>query len=686
MMPLPIVLTVLILVLGPIFSGVPDESLWSQGLEALILCGVALTLFQRVRRESSHNIDRILDRILILFVALGALSLIVRWAGQHGGPAYLDIMLRASTYFSACAALYYIARCAASSSLRDRSILLASLLAGATIVSGIGVQEYLVHVRIGQPQWRVFSQSTPDFLAGYLVVVAPVTLGLLLSSPRSFAVSMGLGLCLVLELGTILTTGSRFALASLALSLVVFVATALYSRPAGNDMTGKGAAKLIAGSVVGIVALSFLAKPVLIRLAHPDQNSAEFRLWTWRGTLRLIEAHSLFGSGIGTYRDAYPLYALTGFARLAHNSYLQYGADCGIPGLVVLIALLVLPIFVGLYQIKGDKLDTSDSQAWNQRLIHCGLISGVVAGVAQNLIDSDLYVFPCGCALFAVAGLCAGMKNETNKPDGKGGRTVARAKSFFVIALSMAAISMSALSVLNAIGAWHYLRGKVLSASQSTVSDSEMEYRAAMQISPLNGLYRSDFGYQVLYEEENNPAESEKALRKSILLEPNEVSYRRLGDVLAFEGKIDEAKAATNAGLMIAPSSLDLLMNGAKFSSPSERLIWYRKISDLEMTPVGTARALAQTEERFGIADAFLEDASYRSGDYTAAIRYGRRAIGDLQAYFAEGGSASAMRLAMSGGQPDSEKDAALEAILSKAQSQLTVSLTAQNQSGIAAK
>ena len=328
-------------------------------------------------------------------------------------------MLRGWSVLAADFALFALARRVAGQRALLYGLALAAI-AGSAIIADLGVQEYITHLRAGILNWRIFVSSSPDFLAGYFVLLLPLTLALFLQAPslrgltpllRGMA-SLVLGVVLLLQLAAFLTTQSRFGLVSLAVGLLVFAAgmftatrRGLVLPPATRFLLGIFGIGLVLGGAV-------FARPVLARLQNLHDNSAAFRVWTWRGSLDMALHNPALGTGIGAWTDLYPRYALTGFTRLAHNSYLQMADECGLPALLALLAVLGL---LGLTVTRGlrrlPEPDSGDGGFFPQdnRILLCGLAGSLAGGIVQNLIDSDWYVFFLGAVFWTFAGLAAGL-------------------------------------------------------------------------------------------------------------------------------------------------------------------------------------------------------------------------------------------------------------------------------------
>ena len=161
------------------------------------------------------------EKAFLVLLGLAFLSLPIRIAVQHDA-GYFGVMLRGWSILAADFALFGLARRVSGSRAWLYGLVFAAV-AGSAVVADLGVQEYVVHLRAGNPSWRIFATSTPDFLAGYFVLLLPVTLALFLEVPSlrgltpllRTASALVLGVVLLLQLIALLTTGSRFGLVSL---------------------------------------------------------------------------------------------------------------------------------------------------------------------------------------------------------------------------------------------------------------------------------------------------------------------------------------------------------------------------------------------------------------------------------------------------------------------------------------
>jgi len=620
-----------VLLLSPIFAAIPDEPVWSSWLSAGTLLGAVVAVWAARRGDRAYWVPLSgAEKAFLVLLGLAFLSIPARLLVQHG-TGYFGQMLHGWATLAADFALFALARRAAADQRHLYGLLLAAVI-GSAYVSQTGIVEYLPFFLTHQTSHRVFSTSTPDFLAGYLVLLLPVTLALLLQMPSFPSLTplvrragvLILGIVLLFQLVTLLTTGSRFALVSLLVGFLVFGGSLLLAVRSGLVLS-KTSRVLLGAMVVGVTLVgAVFAKPVIGRLQNVNDNSAAFRKWTWKGSVRMAAANPLLGTGVGTWPDLYPRYALTGFTRLAHNSYLQLADECGVPALLTLLATLGL-LGVSLRRGLSNKKNES-------RLLLCGLTGALAAGTVQNVIDSDWYVFFLGATFWTLAGLAAGVALPSSEESSTSEVSLPTAYALGAVAAALG-IYTACLGIAAGYGA--------------------QDYGSARSFDPLNGKYAAEQGYKEFFVKQGNLPEAETALRTGIALQPNSLNYKRLGTVLAQGGREHEAQEAYRTGLAADPNNLDLLL----------ALGDTRRVSELEKTPVGTARALGEvTETKFAIADAKMGDAAAKTSPAEAIAYYDRAASG-LEAYVNEGGSLNVERQAISGGHPNPNLDTEMRSL-----------------------
>ncbi|MFN3845089.1 MAG: O-antigen ligase family protein [Paracoccaceae bacterium] len=168
------------------------------------------------------------------------------------------------------------------------------------------------------------------------------------SGPPITTGRMVMAVLLFLVVVTLITTRSRagVTLGVGALALGFAVTHLLSSRSGLNGGTGRFTKRqmvaIIIGAWVGFFVL--FGEPVLSRISLID---TDVRWCVWADTWRAIQDRPVTGWGLGTFSEVYPAYrdpdCLGSNNRLvrAHNSYLEFASDMGLPGVTVMLIGLV---------------------------------------------------------------------------------------------------------------------------------------------------------------------------------------------------------------------------------------------------------------------------------------------------------------------------------------------------------
>lgn len=231
----------------------------------------------------------------------------------------------------------------------------------------------------------------PNLFANACAMTLPLALSATLAAWRwarrerpiwtPIAVALGALFSLLVVVGLIVTSSKGGLLAAL-MALVVFAVGLWRAQKESLRRVGRANRVLVALSLLLVFGAggALATKTVLPRLAAArgsDDNSTQFRVYTWKSTLQMAQARPLFGWGPGGFAQAHDQFATVGTTKAAHQSWLQIAAENGFPAMILLLAASVLFVLRGWRALK--------TLAWPQSL---GAIGAVVAFGVHGLTDS----------------------------------------------------------------------------------------------------------------------------------------------------------------------------------------------------------------------------------------------------------------------------------------------------------
>jgi O-antigen ligase len=199
----------------------------------------------------------------------------------------------------------------------------------SAILAASGVDHLYV---LEQGALRLGATGEPPFLAGFALIGIYAGLAAFIATPRP-----GVAAALAVNLAIILLTGARapLAIACLEISALLILQRRILL------LAGAGAAAAAAALFSG--SLNFIRVVDLTRLGEATNLSNRFIVWPYFQHAFL--ASPLFGWGVGAGKIIIPVTsqidAVLG-TNAAHNEYLRLGAEGGLFGLALLIALIAL--------------------------------------------------------------------------------------------------------------------------------------------------------------------------------------------------------------------------------------------------------------------------------------------------------------------------------------------------------
>ena len=240
-------------------------------------------------------------------------------------------------------------------SVRQVKELLLVIGMAAVFVLLYGFYQFIFGIDISAMKWvdgdafpelrkRVFSTwENPNILAGYLDIIICLAFGLFIKAGTKQK-RIVLGVLLAAGAACLAMTYARGA------CLVIAVIFAVYGML--KDWR-------VLAACVGVAVLLLVADPVLyerlISVFTKVDTSSEMRLAFWESTVAMIQDHPFLGIGWGAYWMVYPeydFYLQGADIRIvhAHNMYLNYAAEIGVPGMLAFMWLFFGSLFTALRQ------------------------------------------------------------------------------------------------------------------------------------------------------------------------------------------------------------------------------------------------------------------------------------------------------------------------------------------------
>ena len=397
----------------------PYKFLYQRPIRILAVVFFALILFQLVPlpiflvKWLSPGVARVLRNLTGSLPAFHALSLI---PGET-----LLALARFLVY-----AMFFVAILRVEWSRHDVFVLFATAVASgaAQVVFGLlklggGNRNFFLFFMPDEhmPQFLRGTIYNPDHFSFYLELLFPIALGLLFARLHVFDPGQSLKdkilhladdrqlillfLAPAVMAGGIYLTGCRSGIAVLVLSVLFFAQMSVYLRVNFNVRRHLRLVFILGSLLAVFVGI----QNTLDKFVHG--SSIGGRVEYWANSLKMFADFPVFGTGLGTFKNAYFLYDKgTGWVNHAHNDYIESLADMGILAFAAFIALLAV-IVVSLLRMWIARRHPEVKPAV------LGVLTAVFAAFFHSFFDFSLRI-PANAFLF-LALLALGMKLATHR-------------------------------------------------------------------------------------------------------------------------------------------------------------------------------------------------------------------------------------------------------------------------------
>jgi O-antigen ligase len=260
----------------------------------------------------------------------------------------------------------------------------------------------LIYWRVKSDGWTFGPYVNHNHYAGLMEMLIPISVGHVLSRPRTDPGRLLLALSLVVPASSVLLSGSRGGFVCLLVEALV-LGSVLWWR--SRDGEGHFGAMLPIGLAAAALLFFWMAPANLVRrlgglsnLTQTTQITLGQRELAARDTLRIFRDHPWLGTGLGSFETVFPQYRTfaTDFEWAhAHNHYAEALAETGMAGAALIVFSLAL--FFKL-AFKNSARVRRDDAEW----IQLGSAIGCCGLLVHSFVDFNLHI-PANAVWFAVA-------------------------------------------------------------------------------------------------------------------------------------------------------------------------------------------------------------------------------------------------------------------------------------------
>ena len=147
-------------------------------------------------------------------------------------------------------------------------------------------------------------------------------------------------------------------------------------------------------------------------IGNMTDSSTYYRLFTWKGSLKMLSEYFMGGIGVGesAFAQIYPIYSYVGTEITAHshNLFLEIAIELGIIALFVFVAIMFCVARRGFRGIKCFKYK-------NSRILLSAGISGIAGALIHGMVDHIWYNYRIFFAFWCVTALICACSNVEKK-------------------------------------------------------------------------------------------------------------------------------------------------------------------------------------------------------------------------------------------------------------------------------
>jgi O-antigen ligase len=226
-----------------------------------------------------------------------------------------------------------------------------------------------------------------NHFAGFVELVAPVALSLIVFRGMRRDLFLMAGLLAIVPIGALILSGSRGGIVSFAFEIGVLALLARSRR--GREGPRIGAIAIIALAALALIVWLGAGHAIeRFSTMHPGEVTLSRRYTMFVGASHVFRDHIVSGAGLGTLVSVYPRYETFYDGKLidhVHNDYIETLAETGILGGICGL------LFLGLLFRQAQKAFRAE-QGHFSRGLHAAAIAALAGILLHGFVDFNLHI------------------------------------------------------------------------------------------------------------------------------------------------------------------------------------------------------------------------------------------------------------------------------------------------------
>lgn len=381
-------------VLAPLARGAVHG--WAIGLIHLsTLSALAAILIRKSLTRDWQWIQTPMDKPILLIMIIAAVSTVF---SIHPKTSFRSMAVLINFI-----ALFYVAVHVIHTRFRLR------FLCGLIIGTALFLSVFGTLKRFGMnpfPFWDYLDLNYPEcfmastfgnhnHLAGFLEMSLLLLTGFLFTG-ISREWRMILAYIFLLTLGAFILTLSRGGWISFSIGFAFVIGVLLIQNKPGNKAIFFSAGIFLSALVLFVLSSTPVTERIMTLNPGNEASGLDSRISIWKGVMQMIKDYPVTGTGPGTFSLVFTQYHPPGFGvryYMAHNDYLHFVSETGLPALPVMIWMVFCLFHSGFKKLKHPS-----------RLVRystLGAMGGITSILVHSAVDFNLHI-PANVWLFTL--------------------------------------------------------------------------------------------------------------------------------------------------------------------------------------------------------------------------------------------------------------------------------------------